>query len=172
MDRKKCRPCSDFESHPPPLFPAHLHQPLPGSHPRRLVVAAEHVHRDNGRIVLAVRQDALVRLVLELRVQALDCVGGADRLLDCPAEASSPLSTAFSSPSLSCSVCCILFMAEVLLVFIECINDKACSPCRRILLSGRLAFQKASHILLLSLLTQTLCYSLRKTKSCDFTFNY
>lgn len=86
MDRKKCRPGSDFESHPPPLFPAHLHQPLPGSHPRRLVVAAEHVHRDDGRIVLAVRQDALARLALELRVQALDCVGGADRLPDRPGE--------------------------------------------------------------------------------------
>lgn len=172
MDRKKCRPGSDFEFHPPPRFPARLHQPLPGFHPRRLVVAAEHVHRDNGRIVLAVCQDALVRLALELRVQALDCLGGADRLLDCPAEASSPLSTALSSLSLSCSVCCLLFMAAVLLVFIERVNDKACSPCRRILLSGRLAFQKASHILLLSLLTQTLCYSLRKTKSCDFTFNY
>lgn len=117
MDRKKCRPGSDFESHPPPLFPAHLHQPLPGSHPRRLVVAAEHVHRDDGRIVLAVRQDALARLALELRVQALDCVGGADRLPDRPEEASSPLSTALSSLSLSCSVCCILFMAAVLLCY-------------------------------------------------------
>ena len=86
MERKKCRPGSDFESHPLSLFPAHLHQPLPGSHPRRLVVAAEHVHRDNGRIVLTVRQDALVRLALELRVQALDCVGGADRLPDRPGE--------------------------------------------------------------------------------------